>query len=79
MLPSEVLLNNTWKNNYALLEKFNLSFDLHLYWNQYQYAFDLIKLHPNILNIIDHAGTPRQRGKVRSKNTSIHSKNINTI
>ena len=59
--PSEVLLNNTWKNNYSLLEKYNLSFDLHLYWNQYQYAFDLIKLHPNILNIIDHAGTPRQR------------------
>jgi len=34
---------------------------MHLWWTQYSYAFDLIKSHPNILNIINHAGTPRKR------------------
>ena len=59
--PSEVLLNSTWQKNYSLLEKYNLSFDLHLWWTQYKYAYDLMKLHPNILNIINHSGTPRKR------------------
>ena len=59
--PHEVLLDNTFKKNYSLLEKYNLSFDMHLWWTQYDYAFNLIKSHPNILNIINHAGTPRKR------------------
>ena len=59
--PKEALLDTTFKKNYSLLEKYNLSFDMHLWWTQYSYAFDLIKSHPNILNIINHAGTPRKR------------------
>jgi len=61
--PKEALLDNTFKKNYSLLEKYNLSFDMHLWWTQYNYAFDLIKSYPNILNIINHAGTPRKRDK----------------
>ena len=59
----EALLDSTFKKNYSLLEKYNLSFDLHLWWTQYDYALELIKSHPNILNIINHAGTPRKRDK----------------
>jgi len=59
--PKEALLDTTFKKNYSLLEKYNLSFDMHLWWTQYNFAFDLIKSHPNILNIINHAGTPRKR------------------
>lgn len=59
----EALLDTTFKKNYSLLEKYDLSFDLHLWWTQYDYALELIKSHPNILNIINHAGTPRKRDK----------------
>ena len=59
--PKEVLLEDTFKKNYSLLQKYDLSFDMHLWWTQYDFAFDLIKSHPNILNIINHAGTPRKR------------------
>ena len=59
--PKEVLLDNTFKKNYSLLEIYNLTFDMHLWWTQYSDAFDIIKSHPNILNIINHAGTPRKR------------------
>ena len=59
--PKEALLNDDFKKNYSLLEKYNLSFDMHLWWTQYSDAFDIIKSHPNILNIINHAGTPRKR------------------
>ena len=59
--PKEALLEDTFKKNYSLLQKYDLSFDMHLWWTQYDFAFDLIKSHPNILNIINHAGTPRKR------------------
>ena len=57
----EVLTDSTFKSNYALLEKYNLSFDMHLWWTQYVHANNLIKSYPNTLNIINHAGTPRKR------------------
>ena len=57
----EVLTDSTFKSNYALLEKYNLSFDMHLWWTQYVHANNLIKSYPNILSIINHAGTPRKR------------------
>ena len=57
----EVLTDLTFKSNYALLEKYNLSFDMHLWWTQYVHANNLIKSYPNILSIINHAGTPRKR------------------
>ena len=57
----EVLTDSIFKSNYALLEKYNLSFDMHLWWTQYVHANNLIKSYPNTLNIINHAGTPRKR------------------
>ncbi len=60
--PEEVLINSIWKENYSLLQKYNLSFDVHLWPQQYSYAYSLFKKYPNILNIINHAGTPKERG-----------------
>ena len=57
----EVLTDTTFISNYALLDKYNLSFDMHLWWTQYAHAHNLIKNYPNTLNIINHAGTPRKR------------------
>ena len=57
----EALTDSIFKSNYALLEKYNLSFDMHLWWTQYVHANNLIKSYPNTLNIINHAGTPRKR------------------
>ena len=44
-----------------ILENYNLSFDVHLWPQQYFYAYQLFKKYPNILNIINHAGTPQKR------------------
>ena len=59
--PEEVLINNLWQENYSLLENYNLSFDVHLWPQQYYHAYQLFKKYPNILNIINHAGTPQKR------------------
>ena len=57
----EVLINEKWKKNYSLLKKYNLTFDVHLWPEQYGYAYKLFKENPDILNIINHAGTPKKR------------------
>lgn len=61
--PEEVLVNSLWQENYSLLKNYNLSFDVHLWPQQYSYAYKLFKKNPNILNIINHAGTPKKRDK----------------
>lgn len=57
----EVLINDFWKKNYAIIKNYNLSFDVHLWPQQYYLAYELFKVNPSILNIINHAGTPKQR------------------
>ena len=59
----KVVFDTQWRANYALLEKYNLSFDMQLWWPQNNDALKLMNDFPNILNIINHAGMPRQRDK----------------
>ena len=59
--PKEVMLDKIFQKNYSLLSNYNLSFDMHMWWTQYDYALELIKSNQNILNIINHSGTPRKR------------------
>jgi len=45
-----------WRESFALLEKYNFSFDLHIWPHQVDDAADLIKNFPNIQFIVDHTG-----------------------
>jgi predicted TIM-barrel fold metal-dependent hydrolase len=60
-----------WKKGFALLAKYNLSFDLHLWptqvnkhslnvhnFPQVQDAIEVLKENPNIQVIVDHTGLP---------------------
>ena len=57
----ELLINSNWQKNYSLLKNYNLSFDVHLWPEQYKLAYDVFKKNPNIINLINHAGTPKHR------------------
>ncbi len=59
----ELLINTKWQDNYSLLKNYNLSFDVHLWPEQYKLAYEVFKKNQNILNIINHAGTPKKRNK----------------
>ena len=50
-----------WRQGYALLEKYRLSFDLQIYWQQMADAADLARAFPNIQLILNHTGMPRSR------------------
>lgn len=47
-----------WQKGFALLEKYNLSFDMQIYPQQMISAFHLAKHFPHINIIIDHMGLP---------------------
>jgi len=50
------MANPTWRKNFSLLRKFNMSFDMQLYPHQNEEALGLIREHPDTLFIINHAG-----------------------
>ena len=56
----DLLFNNNWLLNFSLLEKFNLSFDLLIHYNQYKQAINLVKKFPNVQFIINHALWPEE-------------------
>lgn len=56
---SENLLEDSaFHRGYRLLKKFNCSFDLQIYPNQMQQAYELAKHHPEIPVILNHLGMP---------------------
>ena len=50
-----------WRAGYASLERFGLSFDLQLWWQQMEQAARLLADFPNVPAILNHAGMPRRR------------------
>jgi len=55
------LTDPQWRQGYALLEKYRLSFDLQIFWQQMADALDLASAFPNIQLILNHTGLPRSR------------------
>ena len=52
------LKNDKWLNNFSLMQKYNLSFDLLILWSQTEDAVKLINRYPNVLFIINHTLSP---------------------
>jgi len=53
-----LLRNSSWRENFALLDKYNLSFDLQLYPEQMKEAAEFLVGFPKVPIVIDHAGSP---------------------
>jgi predicted TIM-barrel fold metal-dependent hydrolase len=59
--PRNLLQDDQWKRGYALLRKFNLSFDLQIYPGQMEDAARVAAEHPDTQVILNHAGMPVDR------------------
>ncbi len=59
--PRDLLADRAWQRGYALLRKYNLSFDMQLYAGQMGEAYDLARRHPDTLIVVNHAGMPVDR------------------
>ena len=57
----DYLLNAKWTKNYGLLEKFDLSYDLQIYYPQMAAAAALADRYPHIQIILNHTGMPHVR------------------
>jgi predicted TIM-barrel fold metal-dependent hydrolase len=55
------LTDRQWRQGYALLQKYQLSFDLQIFWQQMTDAADLARAFPDIQLILNHTGMPRSR------------------
>jgi len=56
--PEHFLRNALWREQFALLEQFGMSFDLQLYPDQMTETAEFLANHPAIPVVIDHAGSP---------------------
>ena len=56
--PKNLLDDDAFARGYALLGKYNLSFDLQIYPNQMTEAYQLARRHENVPVIINHMGMP---------------------
>jgi len=63
----DLLTDKKWRKGFSLLEKFNFSFDLHLYYHQFEDATDLARTFPNIQLILNHAGCPVDRDEASTE------------
>jgi len=61
MSDHDYLKDEIWRQKFSLLAKFNLSFDLQIYYHQVDDAVSLANANPNILFILNHAGMPADR------------------
>jgi predicted TIM-barrel fold metal-dependent hydrolase len=59
--PRDLLLDPRWRQGYALLAKYGLSFDLQLYPSQMATAAALAGANPDVPVIVNHAGMPTDR------------------
>jgi len=53
-----LLKNNCWRKNFDILSKNKISFDLQLYPEQMEESANFLSKFPEILVVIDHAGSP---------------------
>jgi len=58
-----LLRNSSWQENFALLDKYNLCFDLQLYPEQMKEAAEFLGGFPKVPIVIDHAGSPYDQTK----------------
>ena len=58
---SNLLENTRWLENFPLLEKYKLSFDMQIYYQQMHRAAQLAERHPGIQIILNHTGMPVER------------------
>tara|TARA_B100001123_G_C15334368_1_gene1032294 strand:+ start:554 stop:1450 length:897 start_codon:yes stop_codon:yes gene_type:complete len=61
MADREYLTDSAWRNNFSLLKKFDLSFDLHLYYHQIDDTISLAHDNSETLFILNHASVPADR------------------
>ena len=59
--PRDLLADADWLKGFALLRKYNLSFDLQIYPSQMPAAAQLASRHPDTLMILNHTGMPADR------------------
>ncbi len=52
-----------WRRGYALLARFELSFDLQCPWWHLEEAAELARAHPGVSLIVDHTGLPSDRSE----------------
>jgi predicted TIM-barrel fold metal-dependent hydrolase len=52
-----------WRQGYALLGKYGLSFDLQIFWQQMADALELARAFPDTQIILNHTGMPRKRDR----------------
>ncbi len=66
--------DEAWRKNFSLLERYKLSFDLHIYHHQIDDAISLAQANPNILVILNHAGIPADRDteSINAWRTALH-------
>ena len=57
----DYLVDPAFHRGYALLEKYDLVYDLDVLWEDMGKAADLARKFPNIILICDHAGFPQER------------------
>jgi predicted TIM-barrel fold metal-dependent hydrolase len=61
--PVEYMAHAVWLKNLDLLQKYKLSFDMHLLPEQMSQASEVIAQRPGIQFIVCHAGSPFRRGQ----------------
>tara|TARA_Y100000590_G_scaffold299465_1_gene337654 strand:- start:5010 stop:5897 length:888 start_codon:yes stop_codon:yes gene_type:complete len=54
----DYLKEETWVKNFSLMQKYDLSFDLSIFWTQTEDALKLINKYNNVLFIINHTLSP---------------------
>lgn len=59
--PSDLLADSAWQSGYALLKKYNFTFDAQLYAGQMDEMVALARRHPETLVILNHTGMPVDR------------------
>lgn len=59
--PENYLEHSTWLENFGLLGRHGLSFDMQIYAGQMEQAYQLLKKHPDVPVAIDHSGMPVDR------------------
>jgi predicted TIM-barrel fold metal-dependent hydrolase len=59
--PYDPLLDPAWVRNFALLEKYGLSFDMQLFPRQAEGGIDLIRGNPGVQFVLTHNAMPFQR------------------
>jgi predicted TIM-barrel fold metal-dependent hydrolase len=58
---ADLMDDAAWRRGYALLKRFDMSFDLQIYWPQMADAFRLARSFPDTLMILNHFGMPVDR------------------